>query len=99
MVECAVGCYIWGQQLSVMLDVMVLANSVNDFGVKASRWLCTNEDTLQEDIAMLMKAFWEFVPVQPLELLRHLKATKQKRLQGDYSKLQTMKIFDTSPCK
>ena len=87
MVECAVGCYIWGQQLSVMLDVMVLANSFNDFGVKASRWLCTNEDTLQEDIAMLMNAFWEFVPVQPLELLRHLKATKQKRLQGDYSKL------------
>ena len=70
-----------------MVDVMVLGNSLKEKRVKASKLLCINEDTLQHDIAMLMKAFWEFVPVQPLELLRHLKATKQKRLQGDYSKL------------
>ena len=80
-----------------MIDVMVLGNSLKETGLKASRLLCINEDTAELSIAMLMKAFWNFVPVTHLELPEHLHATAQRRLQGVYSKLQTIKIFDVRP--
>ena len=78
--EEAVGCYIWGKHLSTMIDVMVLGNSLKETGLKASRLLCINEDTAELSIAMLMKAFWNFVPVTHLELPEHLHATAQRRL-------------------
>lgn len=95
MKGCAVGCYIWGQRLPIMVDVMVLGNSLLEHGVKAQKVLCINEDTAQNGIANLMRAFWHFVPVKHVPLPRHLKGSEQSRLQGVYSKLQTVKIFSS----
>ena len=97
--EEAVGCYIWGTHLSTMIDVMVLGNSLKETGLKASRLLCINEDTEELSIAVLMKAFWNFVHVTHVELPEHLEGTAQRRLRGVYSKLQTMAIFDRRPHK
>ena len=44
-----------------MVDVMVLGNSLQEHGVKAQKLLCINEDTLENNIANLMRAFWQFV--------------------------------------
>ena len=97
MQACAVGCYIWGQKLPVMVDVMVLGNSLQEHGVKAAKVLCINDDTQQNSIAELMRAFWDFVPVEHVRLPKHLEGSEQSRLQGVYSKLQTVKIFSSGP--
>ena len=99
MQGCAVGCYIWGEKLPIMVDVMVLGNSLQEHGVKAEKLLCINEDTEKNSIAHLMRSFWQFAPVQHVQLPRHLKGSEQARLQGVYSKLQTVKIFSEGPMK
>ena len=99
MQGCAVGCYIWGQKLPIMVDVMVLGNSLQEHGVKAEKLLCINEDTEKNSIAHLMRSFWQFAPVQHVQLPEHLKGSEQVRLQGVYSKLQTVKIFSEGPMK
>ena len=93
MKGCAICCYIWGEKLPIMVDVMVLGYSLQEHGNKAERMLCINDDTLQNKVANLMKAFWTFVPVHHVELPAHLRGSEQKRLQGVYSKLQTVKLF------
>ena len=95
MKECAVSCYIWGRKLPTVLDTMVLGNSLHEKGVKAQKFLCINEDTLEYNIAHLMRAFWQFVPVKHVALPRHLKGSEQSRLQGVWSKLQTVEIFSS----
>ena len=37
MKGCAVGCYIWGQKLPIMVDVMVSGNSLQEHGMKAEK--------------------------------------------------------------
>ena len=95
MQACAVGCYIWGEKLSIMVDVMVLGNSLQEHGVKAAKILCINDDTEKNSIAQLMRAFWHFAPVQHVRLPKHLRGSEQSRLQGVYSKLQTVKMFSS----
>ena len=95
MKECAVSCYIWGRKLPTVLDTMVLGNSLHEKGVKAQKFLCINEDTLEYNIAHLMRAFWQFVPVKHVALPRHLQGSEQSRLQGVWSKLQTVEIFSS----
>ena len=95
MKGCAVGCYIWGQRLPIMVDVMVLGNSLQEHGVKAEKVLCINDDTKLNGIADLMGAFWQFVPVQHVPLPRRLRGSEQSRLQGVYSKLQTVNLFSS----
>ena len=76
-----------------MVDVMVLGNSLQEHGVKAEKVLCINDDTELNSIADLMRSFWQFVPVHHVPLPRHLRGSEQSRLQGVYSKLQTVNIF------
>ena len=80
-----------------MVDVMVLGNSLQEHGVKAEKVLCINDDTKLNGIADLMGAFWQFVPVQHVPLPRHLRGSEQSRLQGVYSKLQTVNLFKIPP--
>ena len=80
-----------------MLDVMVLGNSLHEHGMKAKKLLCINDDTQENSISNLMRAFWEFVPVQHVEIPSHLQGSEQSRLQGVYSKLQTVKLFSSGP--
>ena len=47
MKGCAVGCYIWEHKLPIMVDTLVLGNSLQEHGVKAQKLLCINEDTLE----------------------------------------------------
>ena len=95
MKECAVSCYIWGRNLPTVLDAMVLGNSLHEHGVKAKKFLCINNDTQEYNISNLMRAFWQFVPVQHVDLPRHLRGSEQSRLQGVWSKLQTVDIFSS----
>ena len=83
----------WGKQLPIMIDVLVLGNSLLEHNTKASKLLCLNDDTRDMKIARLTRAFWSTVDVSHTELPKHLQGSEQKRLQGVYSKLQTMKIF------
>ena len=99
MKGCAICCYIWGEKMPIMVDVMVLGYSLQEHGNKADRMLCISDDTLQNKVAHLMKAFWTFVPVHHVELPGHLRGSEQKRLQGVYSKLQTVKLFSYGPFK
>ena len=92
---CAVGCNIWGQKLPVMVDVMVLGNSLQEHGVKAEKLLCINDDTELNSIAHLMRSFWQFVPVHHVPFPRHFRGSEQSRLQGVYSKLQTVNLFSS----
>ena len=82
-----------------MVDVMVLGNSLQEHGVKAEKLLCINEDTEKNSIAHLMRSFWQFAHVQHVQLPRHLRGSEQARLQGVYSKLQTVNIFSEGPMK
>ena len=93
MKDCGVGCYIWGRKVSIFVDILVLGHSLEEHGNKAKRFLCINDDTLNTPMSNLFRAFWNLVPVQHIALPRHLVGTEQKRLQGVFSKLQTMKIF------
>ena len=90
---CAIGSYIWGTKLEVMIDTLVLGNSLQEHGHKAKRFLCINDDTGDIAISRLLRAFWQLVPVEHVISPRHLRGSEQKRLQGVYSKLQTMRIF------
>ena len=47
MKGCAVGCYIWEHKLPIMVDTLVLGNSLQEHGVKAQKLLCINKDTLE----------------------------------------------------
>ena len=78
-----------------MVDVMVLGNSLQEHGVKAEKLLCINDDTELNSIAHLMRSFWQFVPVHHVPLPRHLRGSEQSRLQGVYSKLQTVNLFSS----
>ena len=99
MKGCAVGSYIWGCNLPTVLDAMVLGNSLHEHGVKAKKFLCINDDTQKYNISNLMRAFWQFVPVQHVALPRHLRGSEQSRLQGVWSKLQTVDIFSSDTLK
>lgn len=76
-----------------MIDTMVLGQSLQEHGNKAKRVLCINNDTQEMRVADLMKAFWQFLPVEHAEVPQHLQGSEQTRLQGVYSKLQTVRIF------
>ena len=95
MKGCAVGCYICGQSLPIIVDVMVLGNSLKENEVKAEKVLCIHDETREMSISKLMKAFWEIVPVHQVPLPKHLKGSEQERLQGVYSKLQTVNLFSS----
>ena len=82
-----------------MVDILVLGNSLQEHGVKAEKLLCINDDTMKSPIAQLMKAFWQFVPVKHVALPKHLRGTEQSRLQGVYSKLQTVALFASGDLK
>ena len=58
---------------------------------------CAHEETIQSDIGLLLQAFWEIQQVGHMKLPAHLEGTELSRLQGVYSKLQTLKIFDAPP--
>ena len=74
--------------MSFLLKV-VLGNSLKEHGVKAKRYICINDDTLEMNMSQLLKAFWELVPVKHSRIPKHLRGSEQSRLQGVYSKLQT----------
>ena len=74
---------------------MVLGNSLKENEVKAKKVLCIHDETQEMRISKLMKAFWEFVPVHHVPLPKHLKGSEQDRLQGVYSKLQTVNLFSS----
>ena len=80
-----------------MVDVMVLGNSLQEHGVKAAKVLCINDDTQQHSIANLMRAFFQFVPVKHVRLPKHLRGSEQSRLQGVYSRFQTVNVFLADP--
>jgi len=90
---CGIGSYIWGQKVEVIIDTLVLGHSLEEHGHKAKRFLCINDDTGEMAISRLLRAFWHLVPVEHVKLPHHLRGSEQKRLQGVYSKLQTMRIF------
>ena len=99
MKKCATGCYVWGTKLNVMIDILVLGASLKRHGNQAARVLCINDDTKKQRMSNLFRAFWSLVPVSHVELPRHLEKTEMKRLQGVYSKLQTLQVFDERPNK
>ena len=96
---CAYCSYLWGHNLKVVVDQMALGQSLREHGNKASMVLCINEDTLELPMAQLLNAWWDLYPVKHVELPPHLRGTEQRRLQGVYSKLQTVKLFDMRPMK
>ena len=87
MRKCAFASYIWGKKISIMVDVMVLGNSLKEHGNKAQRYLCVTDDTEDSRLACLMQAFWTCVPVTHVDRAAHLQWTEIQRLQGVYSKL------------
>ena len=93
MENCGIGCYIWGTQLPIIVDILVLGHSLKEQGNKAKRYLCIHGDTHGLKMSMLFEAFWELVPVSHVKLPQHLQGSELNRLQGVYSKLQTVKIF------
>ena len=97
MENCGIGCYIWGTQLPIIVDILVLGHSLKEQGNKAKRYLCIHGDTHSLKMSMLFKAFWELVPVSHVKLPQHLQGSELNRLQGVYSKLQTVKIFAERP--
>ena len=78
-----------------MADVMVSGKSLQEQGVKAEKVLCINDDTKLNSIADFVRSFWQFVPVHHVPLPRHLRGLEQSRLQGVYSKSQTVNFFST----
>ena len=82
-----------------MIDVMVLGNCLQEHVVKAEQLLCSNDYTELHSIASLVRSFWQFVPVHPAPLPEHLRRSEQSRLQGVYSKLQTVKLFSSGCLK
>ena len=79
--------------MSIMIDAMVMGNSLKEHGSKAKRYLCINDDTLASKISCLMEAFWNVVPVSHVEISRlHPGVSDEllKHLQGVCSKIQTM---------
>ena len=55
---------------------------------------CLEPETLQLPMAKHLEAFWEIMPVQPLQLPEHLVQQGMERLRGVYNKLQVWKLFD-----
>ena len=63
--------------------------------MKAQKVLCINDDTQLNAIADLFGAFSQLVPVKHMDLPQHLKGSELSRLQGVYSKLQTVSLFSS----
>ena len=95
--KCGVGCYVWGKKVPIMIDILVLGNSLRRHGTKADMFLCMNDDTRRCRLSNLFKLFWRPVPVKRVALPPHLQGSELERLQGVYFKLQTLKVFAESP--
>ena len=97
MEKCGIGCYVWGTKLPVMIDILVLGDSLKRHKNKAETFLCINDDTRECRLSNLFQAFWKPVPVSHVCLPSHLEGSEMKRLQGVYSKLQVFDIFAKKP--
>ena len=91
--KCAVGCYLWGKQTSIVLDCLVLGYSLSTHNTKPARVICCNDDTLEMNACALLAAFWDIIPVSHAKVPDHLQGSELARLRGVYSKMQCWKLF------
>ena len=76
------------------MDALVLGNSIKSVGTKARMVACLEPETLKLPMAEHLTAFWDIMPVQPLQLPDHLLKQNMEHLRGVYNKLQVWKVFD-----
>jgi hypothetical protein len=88
-----VATYLWGQDFKILVDCLVLGNSLDENGVKVTKTICVNSDTRKMNAHLLLEKFWSIVKVEHATLPDHLEDTEIKRLKGVYSKIQAWKLF------
>ena len=85
--------WIWGTKEKIILDALVLGRSLRETKPRARMIACVNEDTINANLHVLLKAYWEILPVTHLILPDRIVSRGITRLQGVYSKLQVWKYL------
>ena len=86
--------YLWGQKPKIIIDALVLGESLKESGTRARMVACVDSSTLEVPMSVHLDRFWEVMPVEPLDVPQHLVEAGMERLQGVYNKLQVWKLFD-----
>ena len=89
--------YLWGQKQKIIIDALVLGQSLKESGTRARMVACVDSSTLEVPMSVHLERFWEVMPVEHLEIPQHLVEGGMQRLKGVYSKLQVWKKFDDDP--
>ena len=86
--------YLWGQKPKIIIDALVLGQSLRESGTRARMVACVASDTLEVPMSVHLERHWEVMPVEPLDVPQRLVAAGMERLHGVYNKLQVWKLFD-----
>ena len=89
--------YLWGQKSKIIIDALVLGESLKESGTRARMVACVDASTLELPMSVHLERFWEVMVVKHLEIPQRLVEAGMDRLKGVYSKLQVWKFFDDDP--
>ena len=89
--------YLWGQKSKIIIDALVLGESLKESGTRARMVACVDASTLELPMSVHLERFWEVMVVKHLEIPQRLVEAGMDRLKGVYSKLQVWKLFDDDP--
>ena len=84
----------WGQKPKIIIDALVLGQSLRESGTRARMVACVASDTLEVPMSVHLERHWEVMTVEPLDVPQRLVAAGMERLHGVYNKLQVWKLFD-----
>ena len=86
--------YLWGQKSKIIIDALVLGESLQESGTRARMVACVDSSTLELPMSVHLERYWEVMVVKHLEIPQGLVEAGMERLKGVYSKLQVWEFFD-----